>query len=1133
MDIKGTQYTENLFDATSRIDTASKFFDLLFGSVQGEVYSYLWTRPDEATYPFKISDADIRKAMARRAISLSDEGKDVYIGVNCGNEPADKYKRYTATQVTLQTATVTDIDVEGGNHSSTADKIYPPNFAVAKSFLPLDTSLVVDSGYGLHGYCVYSEPITITDDNRAACETRNRKFIEAVRRRAGVFSKAVDGVGDLPRVLRVPGTYNYKLGSGNAPLVKLVEVNDIRFTPADMDARLAALEPPAVSKQLEDAPPTKPYRDYQPTGSEPTDQERALAMLAKIPCAEQTYEDWIQVGMILKNNGNAVTDWTQWSRDDERFKDGECEKKWAGFKRGGLTIATLHMLAKLYGYTERDFQREWHDLRGDRPRRPARLDGVNHDADLAQKLKDWQEVNGTIAPAPLTSIHDAVAFLKGLSVDNITADIANSSRFKEAVALCQFYETGGAQEAVAKVKLAKDRATAAIRAQKKAGGEFVAEPDIALVALADVSLTDLSNDIKTLFNTHRKAHKSFQKYEEQRKAREKAQEKREAQLMKVENAYERLSKLKALPKTPERDKAIIETIKELCSWRLDSHDNPIKIEATQANIDLIFVNDPNLDVLFAYDEFITADVFMKSPPWEEKQAGEEWKPADDARLQTYLQRTYTEFHDEKLIKRNFTDYSQARKFHVIRDYFNNLPAWDGAKRAETFFIDWLKVDDTPFAREVTLNWLTAAIARIFKPGCRYRYVLTLVGEQNIGKDFCFQRLGVKWHSSISDSLDDPHSLDALIISWLAVFEEMNAANKASVNAVKSFTSRNEDTRRESYAPRATRRPRQSVYAITTNDDKFLSDLTGNTRFLILRCNVPESEPIKEVRGEKLTDDNVIAQIWAEVFAHYKEMFPQGINEHNEAKLSLSVEATKAAADVTKLYLRDDGTVEKVKTFVDTKILPPVIWDLLNREQRRKFFVEQSFTIETGVLKALFKQRRVTAQRQADFDAATAKGAFVRHIVAYDKGTRVDTTYYQFFGTVYRQHICAAEVIEEAFDKTDKRKQPAKIHEIVKRLDGWHLGKRIARDPQYGNQPVVYYRDADNIPADIDDEAATVESSEPRADKSAATADNVTVNGNGMNLITAGYNETQASTPDAQPVDEWQGEPVDEDDLPFD
>lgn len=83
------------------------------------------------------------------------------------------------------------------------------------------------------------------------------------------------------------------------------------------------------------------------------DRDRALNMIAMIPVADLTREDWINVGMALKNNGNSVSDWEQWSRNDDRFKEGECEKLWNGFTYGGgLTIATIHDIAKKYGYQE-------------------------------------------------------------------------------------------------------------------------------------------------------------------------------------------------------------------------------------------------------------------------------------------------------------------------------------------------------------------------------------------------------------------------------------------------------------------------------------------------------------------------------------------------------------------------------------------------------------------------------------------------------------------------------------------------------------------------------------------------------------------------------------------------------------
>ena len=220
----------------ARIDMALTFLNLMFGAVSTvveRIFGYLWTKQDKATYPFAVSSPDERKAMAIKAIELSDAGKDVYFGVNLMNEPPTRNTRVKAEYVTLQTATVADIDVLGGEH--TDPNKYPADLEAAKRFLPFPVSLKVDSGYGLHPYCIYSTPIIVTTENRSEVTKRNKKFIDSIRSRAGKYAKAVDSVHDLPRVLRMPGTYNYKCGRENAPLCRLVEVSDVRFTPSTAD----------------------------------------------------------------------------------------------------------------------------------------------------------------------------------------------------------------------------------------------------------------------------------------------------------------------------------------------------------------------------------------------------------------------------------------------------------------------------------------------------------------------------------------------------------------------------------------------------------------------------------------------------------------------------------------------------------------------------------------------------------------------------------------------------------------------------------------------------------------------------------------------------------------------------------
>ena len=134
----------NTIDKQSRIEMALECFDLLFGAVKERKFSYLWTKQDKATYPFAVSNSAEREAMAIRAIELSDEGKDVYFGVNLMDESPSRNTRVKAEHVTLQTATVSDIDILGGAH--TDPNKYPADFNAVKKFLPFPVSLTVSRG---------------------------------------------------------------------------------------------------------------------------------------------------------------------------------------------------------------------------------------------------------------------------------------------------------------------------------------------------------------------------------------------------------------------------------------------------------------------------------------------------------------------------------------------------------------------------------------------------------------------------------------------------------------------------------------------------------------------------------------------------------------------------------------------------------------------------------------------------------------------------------------------------------------------------------------------------------------------------------------------------------------------------
>lgn len=70
--------------------------------------------------------------------------------------------------------------------------------------------------------------------------------------------------------------------------------------------------------------------------------------LKYISPSDLSYQEWVNVGMALKEEGYSVTVWDNWSANDNRYHKGECEKKWESFNGSSspVTGATIVQMAK-------------------------------------------------------------------------------------------------------------------------------------------------------------------------------------------------------------------------------------------------------------------------------------------------------------------------------------------------------------------------------------------------------------------------------------------------------------------------------------------------------------------------------------------------------------------------------------------------------------------------------------------------------------------------------------------------------------------------------------------------------------------------------------------------------------------
>ena len=74
-----------------------------------------------------------------------------------------------------------------------------------------------------------------------------------------------------------------------------------------------------------------------------------IKKLVKIlnPARASTYHDWIRLGWCLRNiDSRLLEDWVEFSKQSNKYQQGECERLWDHMKEGGLGMGTLHMWAK-------------------------------------------------------------------------------------------------------------------------------------------------------------------------------------------------------------------------------------------------------------------------------------------------------------------------------------------------------------------------------------------------------------------------------------------------------------------------------------------------------------------------------------------------------------------------------------------------------------------------------------------------------------------------------------------------------------------------------------------------------------------------------------------------------------------
>ena len=423
------------------------------------------------------------------------------------------------------------------------------------------------------------------------------------------------------------------------------------------------------------------------------------------------------------------------------------------------------------------------------------------------------------------------------------------------------------------------------------------------------------------------------------------------------------------------------------------------ISESLTNFVIILRHDPRLQEI-SYNEHSCGISIRDNEllPWGQLKPG--WSDADLAALTAYLDRVYHIFSPSKLRNALLT-ITAERSFHPIKEYLENLPAWDGTKRVETLLVDYLGAEDTSYVRAVTRKTLVAAVARVYEPGIKFDTVLVLSGPQGVGKSMFFAKLGGIWFSdslTISD-MRDKTGAEKLQGFWIMEIGEMNGIKKVEVETVKSFASRQDDKFRVAYGTVVESHPRQCVICGTSNSQHFLRDVTGNRRFWPVQVTGESDKHPWDM------DKPLLEQIWAEALTLYnagEELILKG----NDAEM---------AAEKQQEALENDDREGLVREYLD-KLLPSD-WSKLSLVEKRMFLSGDEFATQNRA------------------------------------------------GVAARDKVCNLEIWAECFGRepANIRKQDSyELNAIMAKIDGWERydgnksGKLSFKD--YGSQ-IAYVRTA--------------------------------------------------------------------------
>ena len=324
--------------------------------------------------------------------------------------------------------------------------------------------------------------------------------------------------------------------------------------------------------------------------------------------------------------------------------------------------------------------------------------------------------------------------------------------------------------------------------------------------------------------------------------------------------------------------------------------------------------DPDLFNKIRMNKLAYAPYVFGNLPWgENKHSIREWNNIDDSNLKMYLEKHYGIKPSEKVMDAlNIVadEHSYNPVTELLEQCYNQ---WDGQNHIENLLPNYLGVTKCRYTTEVLKLFMLGAITRAYNPGCKFDYVPIIYGTQGCGKSTFCRALAMddSWYDDNFNTIEGDKAAEKLRGLWMAELAELLATKKAKeLESIKSFLTSRGDNYRPPYNRRTENRKRVCVFIGTTNSDHFLTDRTGNRRFLPLIAN-----------KDNATSPIVLPENYDKALIDIRNAWGEAMNIIKQAgkwiPLVLPYDLDEDVLAMQRRFQEDDPNVGMIQSYLDT------------------------------------------------------------------------------------------------------------------------------------------------------------------------------------------------------------------------